>query len=107
MYKHLLIPTDGSDLADKPVRHGIALAKEIGAKVTALTISPPFHVIAVEPAMLEDTPESYEKRINEHAAKLLGAVATRANAAGVVCETVHKSDQHPYKAIIDTALSKG
>ena len=107
MYKHLLIPTDGSDLAEKAVRHGIALAKEIGAKVTALTISPPFHVIAVEPAMLEDTPESYEKRINEHAAKLLGAVAAGAKAAGVVCETVHESDQHPYKAIIDTALSKG
>lgn len=107
MYKHLLIPTEGSDLADKAVHHGIALAKAIGAKVTALTVSEPFHVIAVEPAMLADTPETYKKRTSEQAAKILGAVATRAKAAGIACETVHVSDQHPYKAIIDTARSKG
>ena len=107
MYKHLLIPTEGSDLADKAVQHGIDLAKETGAKVTVLTVSPPFHIIAVEPAMLEDTPESYEKRMKEHAAKLLGAVASRAKAAGVACETAHVSAEHPYRSIIDTALAKG
>lgn len=107
MYKHLLIPTDGSDLADKAVRHGIALAKATGAKITALTVSEPFHVIAVEPAMLEDTPESYRKRTEAHATKILGAVAARAKAAGILCERVHVPDEHPYKAIIDTARSEG
>jgi nucleotide-binding universal stress UspA family protein len=107
MYRHLLIATDGSDLADKAVHHGIALAGEIDAKVTALTVSEPFHAIAVEPAMLEDTPESYETRMNERAARILAAVAAKAKAAGVVCETVHGSDAHPYRAIIDAALSKG
>jgi nucleotide-binding universal stress UspA family protein len=43
MYKHILIPTDGSNLAEKAVLHGITLAKEIGAKITALTVSEPFH----------------------------------------------------------------
>jgi nucleotide-binding universal stress UspA family protein len=107
MYRHLLIATDGSELADKAVHHGIALAKEIGAKVTVLTVSEPFHTIAVEPAMLEDTPESYDARVSQRAANILGAVAARAKAASVVCETVHGSDAHPYRAIIDTALSKG
>ncbi len=107
MHKHLLIPTDGSDLADKAVHHGIALAEETGAKITVLTVSEPFHVIAVEPAMLEDTPASYKKRTSEHAAKLLAAIANRAQAAGIACETLHVSDEHPYKAIIDTALTKG
>lgn len=107
MYKHLLVPTDGSDLADKAVHHCIDLAKETGARVTALTVSEPFHVLAVEPAMIEDTPASYEKRAKEHAAKILGAVAERAKAAGVACETVHLSDDNPYRSIIETARSKG
>ena len=107
MYRHLLIATDGSDLADKAVHHGIALARETGARITALTVSEPFHVIAVEPAMLEDTRESYEARVTERAARILAAVAAKAEGAGVVCETVHGSDAHPYKAIIETALSEG
>jgi nucleotide-binding universal stress UspA family protein len=107
MYRHLLIATDGSELADKAVHHGIALAKETGARITALTVSEPFHVIAVEPAMLDDTRESYEVRVNGRVARILAAVAERAKAASVVCETVHESDAHPYRAIIDTAQSRG
>ena len=42
MYTNILIPTDGSELAEKAVQHGIALAKRIGAKVTVLTVLPPF-----------------------------------------------------------------
>jgi len=42
MYRHLLIATDGSELAEKAVAQGLALAKELGAKVTALTVTEPF-----------------------------------------------------------------
>jgi len=106
MYKHILIPTDGWNLAEKAVLHGITLAKEIGAKITALTVSEPFHIIAFEPAMIADTSASYKKRTEEMAARTLGAVATAAKAAGIACETVHVEDENPYKAIIDTAESK-
>jgi nucleotide-binding universal stress UspA family protein len=41
MYTHILIPTDGSELAGKAVQHGVALAKRIGAKVSMLTVLPP------------------------------------------------------------------
>ena len=106
MYRHILIPTDGSDLAEKAVRQGIAFAKEIGAKITALTVSAPFHIMTFKAVMLEDTPASYKERTREYAATTLGAVANAAKAAGVACETVHVEDEHPYKAIIDTATSK-
>jgi nucleotide-binding universal stress UspA family protein len=106
MYKHILIPTDGSKLAETAVQHGIALAKETGAKITALIVSEPFHIVAVSPEKLKDTPASYKQRTEEHAAKILGAVATAAMAAGVACETVHVQDDHPYKGIIDTAKSQ-
>ena len=46
MYNHILIPTDGSELAGKAVQHGAALAKQIGAKVTMLTVLPPEMITA-------------------------------------------------------------
>lgn len=107
MYKSILIPTDGSELAGKAVQYGIAFAKGIGAKITVLTVTVPFHVFTLDPQVVEDTADQYKKRIQEHAAKLLGAVAKEANAAGVACETVQVEHEHPYQAIIDTAKSKG
>ena len=52
MYTNILIPTDGSELAGKAVEHGIALAKRIGAKVTALTVLLPFHVLTTDVRMI-------------------------------------------------------
>src|SRR5208282_2719146 len=65
MYTNILIPTDGSELAGKAVRHGIALAKRIGAKVTVLTVLPSFHVFTADTQMIEDTPAQYEARMQE------------------------------------------
>ena len=107
MYTNILIPTDGSELAGKAVQHGIILAKRIGARVTVLTVLPPFHVFTTDTQMLEDTPRQYKARMQEHAEKTLGAVALAAQAAGVPCETIHVEHEHPYQAIIDTTASKG
>jgi nucleotide-binding universal stress UspA family protein len=105
MYTNILIPTDGSELAGKAVQHGIALAKRIGAKVTALTVLPPFHTFTTDTQMIEDTPAQYEGRMRQHAETTLGAVAKA--AAGIACELVHVEHEHPYQAIIDTADAKG
>ena len=107
MYSHILIPTDGSELAGKAVQHGIALAQVMGAKVTALTVLLPFHMFTTDTQMLEDTPAQYKARIQQHAEKTLDAVARAAQAAGVACEIVHVEHEHPYRAIIDTAESRG
>jgi nucleotide-binding universal stress UspA family protein len=103
MYSNILIPTDGSELAGKAVQHGIALAKRIGARITALTVLPPFHTFTTDPQMIEDTPDQYKVRMQQHADKTLGAVAQAAQEAGVACETVQVEHEHPYRAIIDTA----
>ena len=107
MYSNILIPTDGSELAGKAIQHGIALAKRVGAKATALTVLPPFHTFTIDTQMIEDTPAQYNARIHKHAEKTLGAVTRAAQAAGVTCETVQIEHEHPYQAIIDTAKSKG
>lgn len=107
MYSHILIPTDGSDLAGKAVRHGMALAGAIGAKTTVLTVSPQFHVLTADAQMIEDTRDQYETRMRDQANKILDAAAVAARTAGVVCETIQTEQEHPYQAIIDTAAAKG
>jgi len=107
VYKHILIPTDGSPLSETAVRQGIALARAVSARVTALTVSIPFHSISLDPVMVSDTPAQYEKDSQALAEKALGVARGEAAAAGVACETVRLIHEQPYQAIIDTARSRG
>ena len=107
MYKRILIPTDGSKLADSAVHHGVALAKALGADVTALTVTAPFQVLSVMPHMVEATREEYKIQMQQYAAATLAAVAGEAKTSGVAYETLHVEDEHPYQAIIETARLKG
>ncbi len=107
MYINILLPTDGSELAGKAVQHGIGLAKCIGAKATVLTVLPPFHTFTTDTQMIEDTPAQYKARMQKHAEKILGAAAHAAQAAGIACDTIQVEHEHPYRAIIDIAQSKG
>src|SRR5664280_3696548 len=106
MHRHILIPTDGSELSKNAIDYGVALAKSVNAKITVLTVSTPFHTFAVEPGMITDTPEHYAKRMATLAAKYLNVAKEAALAAGVSCETMHVEHDQPYLAIIDTAAQK-
>jgi nucleotide-binding universal stress UspA family protein len=107
MYKHILIATDGSELARKAVSYGVALAKTVGAKVTAITVTVPFHVLAIDPDTLTDTPGSYNQRMTKVAGKYLGQVKDAAAAAGVSYEGIHAQHEHPYQATIEAANRNG
>ena len=106
MYRHILIPTDGSELSQKAIDYGIALAKSVNAKVTVMTVSPPFYVLAIEPGMVTDAPEQYQKRMAAAAAKYFNMAMETAAAAGVTCDTLHVEHDQPYIAIIKTAAEK-
>ena len=106
MFKHILIPTDGSDLSQDAVRYGISLAKAVNAKVTGIAVSPPFHVFAMDPAMNRDTPDSYTERMTAVATKFLEQVTNAAQGL-VRCDTIHVEHAHPFEAIIETAKTKG
>jgi nucleotide-binding universal stress UspA family protein len=105
MYKNILIPTDGSTLAAKAVDHGIALAKAVGAQVTAVMTTEPYRVLATDPEMITDTVQAYERHAAAAAAKALEVVAKAAKAAGVACETIHLEQGFPYEGIIKTAAA--
>jgi nucleotide-binding universal stress UspA family protein len=105
MYSNILIATDGSELAGKAVKHGIALAKRVGGKTIVVMVLPPFHQFTTDAQMLQNTAIQYKERMQEHAEKTLGAVGHAAQAAGVECEMVRVEHEHPYRAIIDIAES--
>lgn len=106
MFRHILIPTDGSELAEKAIRCGVAFAKEQGAKITALTVFRPFHVMTLEPGMLADTPAQYSRHVAERTRKYLDVVSRAAEAAGVTCDAVSLEHEQPYQGIIETARNR-
>ena len=102
MFKNILVPTDGSDLAAKAVEQGVLFAKDIGAKITAVTVTEPFHFLSVSPNQLEYTPIKYERHSKIHA----GVVSDAAKLAGVVCDTLHVEHEQVYQAIIEAAEAR-
>ena len=107
MYKHILIPTDGSELSEHAILQGVGLAQSMNAKVTGITVSATFHAIAIEPLMVTDTPVQYRKDCEALAAKYLAGIEKAAKTAGVPYEGTHVFHDQPYEAIIDMAANKG
>ena len=110
MYNHILIATDGSELAGKAVSHGLALAKELDSAVTIVTVTElwPALDMAAEVEIGGGNPiEDYEKKAAENASRILSAVELTAKDLDLVCKTVHVPDQHPADGIIATAESTG
>jgi nucleotide-binding universal stress UspA family protein len=107
MYKHILLPTDGSDLSATAVRDGIKFAKEAGARVTALHVTPPFHPSEITPSALNAHLAEHEARVKESARRALAVATEAAAAAGVPCATVHRMSHSPYEEIIKVAAEAG
>jgi nucleotide-binding universal stress UspA family protein len=107
MYTHILIATDGSELAHKAVVQGFALAKAINANVTVVTVTEPWTAVVPGEMGMAFPVEDYEKGASENAARILAAVQKEADAAGIPADTVHMEDQYPADGIIATAKEKG
>lgn len=103
MYKHILIATDGSELAGKAVTTGLKLAKALGARVTAVTATEPWSaMIGPEGSAFSFPIEEYEKASAERAAEILEAVRKQALTLGVESKTLHVTE-FPAEAIIEAA----
>ena len=107
MFKHILLPTDGSDLSEAAIHQGIQFAKSINAKVTGFHVVLPFHVFTLQTEMLEDTKEQYERESKIHAEQFLAVIKKAAKEASVTCEINSVTSTHPYEAIIKAAEKKG
>jgi nucleotide-binding universal stress UspA family protein len=106
MFKHILMPTDGSEHSEKAVQRGIELAKLCGAKVTGIHVMPDYRLLVADlesPAI----DETMDEQARVQAERFLAFVQRTADAAGVPCDTLIAQGQHPYDAIVDTANERG
>lgn len=110
MYKHILIPTDGTKTADKAVASGIDFARESGARITFFTAMPEFEPPLASEVMAHKhvvSIEEHERHSAEKARAILGQALERARSCGVVCVGDHALSNTPYQAIIDAAKHHG
>lgn len=111
MYAHILIATDGSELAARALDHGLGLAKALGSAVTIVTVTEPTAVLGggyatVAGTSFDPIPELLEAQ--ESAAKdLLAKAEATASTAGVTAKTAYVNDSFPAEGIISTANSVG
>lgn len=109
MFKHILLPTDGSKLSDRAVQRGLELAESVGARVTAVHVIPQLRMMADESFVLPnsvDLQRRYEKESKARAEKMLNKIGERAAAAGVKFDCVAVSGDVPYEQIIETAKKR-
>ena len=112
MYTNILMSTDGSDVATKGVKHGIALAKALNAKATVITVTEPLavdygsgHAGGWVPSQEEF--DRFDAACKERAGKVLNEARAMAEQIGISAELLHIPNAHPASAIIETANSRG
>lgn len=109
MYKHILIPTDGSDVAEKAVAAGIEFARESGARVTLFTAVPEYRppsegeLRAGRIVSIADHDRASEKMANG----ILASASRQARAARLEFDTDYAQSNRPWQAIIDAAQRHG
>ena len=102
MYKHILVPTDGSEISAKAVQAAIALAKLTGATMTAISVKEPFPYSAIS-EMQPVPPQEFFDAQERIAAARVKAVTEATTAAGVTCSGFTVEALHPWEAILDHA----
>ncbi|MGB3642966.1 MAG: universal stress protein [Mesorhizobium sp.] len=109
MYNHILITTDGSDLAQRGVDQGLSLAKALGSKVTVVVATERFPIQgATTSSGWVGSPvdyERYDEGQKRFAGEILSAVKAEAGKLGVDANTVHVANAHPATAILEAAAS--
>jgi len=107
MFKHILIPTDGSAPSSTAIQNATLLARDAHAKATVIIFVEPFHIFSTDSVQLADTRSAYEKHAGEAAERCLEGARRQAEAPGVQCEAIRVEHAMPYKAITDAAAAKG
>lgn len=109
MFKHILIPTDGSALANESAEAGVEFARALGARVTGFFAAPPAtplvysHFLPVGYMPPEEHAALIERAAHQH----LAVIEKAAKAAGVTYDLAHETNDYPADAIVETAREKG
>ena len=108
MFKHILVPTDGSTLSAKAAKQAVKLAKALGAKITGFYAAPDYTSTYYGDGYILRAPsaEAQAEVAQKQARKCLSAIEVEAEVEKVPCEVFHVVSDSPYEAIIDAAKKK-
>lgn len=109
MYRHILVPIDGSELSARAITTAIGLAQAVGAKLTGLYAVPEYipPVDAMVPVYQFPSPDEYTQQAAVEAEVVLKDFVEACARAGIACETAHGIDSHPWRLILATARARG
>ncbi len=108
MYKHILVPTDGSPLSSAAALSAVKLARAVGARITGLFAAPaatPLAYRGLLPVGLR-TPQKNAAMIEKAAGRYLEVIESAARAAGVRCESIHVTSDFPADTILEVAAKR-
>ncbi len=103
MFKTILVPTDGSPLAEKAVDAAIEFARESGGRIVVISVAEPYPFAPLSEKAMNEELSTFENGVREAARNYVKKAADAARAAGVDCETVVVLSGSPYREIVDTA----
>ena len=109
MFKHILVPTDGSELSQATAQRAVAFAKDAGARITVFFAKPEYPIAYFGEGALIDptTPEKFAELADQQARDVLDGVAKMAADAGVPCAMTSATSDLPWEAIIAAAEGSG
>ncbi|MDD5177460.1 MAG: universal stress protein [Sterolibacterium sp.] len=109
MFRHMLVPTDGSPLSDKTVKRAVSIAKEAKVQLTFFFAAEDraASLLRDESLLLAIDPQLVANATNNKIKKVLGKAQAEAEAAGVPCQVLSAVSNEPYEAIIDAAKKSG
>jgi len=108
MFKHILVPTDGSTLSLRAAKNAVRFAKVHGARITAFYAAPEYHPnIAGDYLPANFVPLAvYQTQIKKTAEKYLDQIKKLAAVGSVTCSGLYVSGDSPYQAIIKAAKER-
>lgn len=106
MFRHILLPTDGSPMSEAAMRKGIALAKTINARVTGVCVVSEMGHFGFDSDIGAEFKKEVAAAIQTEVRKTMHAIEKAAAEAGVPCETVQDKSDQTYQAIIETAKKR-
>jgi len=106
MFRHILLPTDGSPLSEAVVRKGIHFVKTIRARMTGLCVAPKLRYLSYDSELSADIRKQMAEACRAQAEKSLSVIEAAARAAGVPCDIACETNDFPYEAIIKVAEEK-
>ena len=107
MFKHILLPTDGSNLSQAAVQKGVQFAKSMQAKITGISVMPEQKYYMYQTDIIVQVKKETVKQHKREADRNLSVIEKAAKDAGVPCETLCEISDYPYETIIKVAEKRG